>query len=161
MQPQLFLDCDGVLADFNAGATDVLGMSPRAFDERHGKREFWRRIARARDFYATLPLMSDARLLFDAVAHLDPIILTGLPLGNWAAPQKVRWADEHFPGTHIITCMARDKYRHMVGPDVLVDDRSDHRDAWERAGGIFVHHMNARDSLEQLAKIYPTVKARA
>ena len=65
MQPQLFLDCDGVLADFNAGATDVLGMSPRAFDERHGKREFWRRIARARDFYATLPLMSDARLLFD------------------------------------------------------------------------------------------------
>ena len=161
MEPQLFLDCDGVLADFDAGATDVLGMSPRAFEDRHGRREFWRRIARARDFYATLPLMSDARQLFDAVAHLDPIILTGLPLGNWAAPQKVRWADEHFPGTHIITCMARDKYRHMVGPDVLVDDRSDHRDAWERAGGIFVHHKSARDSLDQLAKIYPTVKTPA
>ena len=161
MSRQLFLDCDGVLADFDAGATDVLGMSPRAFEDRYGKREFWRRIARARDFYASLPLMADARQLFDAVAHLDPIILTGLPLGNWAAPQKVRWAEEHFPWTHIITCMARDKYRHMTGRDVLVDDRADHRDKWEDAGGAFVHHKNARDSLEQLARIYPTVNVEA
>jgi hypothetical protein len=158
MTPQLFLDCDGVLADFDAGATDILGLSPRAFEERHGKREFWRRIARAKDFYARLPLMSDARTLFDGVEHLEPIILTGLPLGNWAAPQKVRWADEHFPGTHIITCMARDKYRHMKGADVLVDDRADHRDKWEAAGGTFIHHISARESLERLAAIYPTVK---
>jgi hypothetical protein len=161
MSPQLFLDCDGVLADFDAGATDVFGMSPQVFEERHGKREFWRRIARARDFYARLPLMADAKLLFDAVAHLDPIILTGLPIGNWAAPQKVRWAEEHFPGAHIITCMARDKYRHMKGADVLVDDRANHRDKWEAAGGIFVHHKDARNSLDQLAEIYPTVKLPA
>ena len=161
MERQLFLDCDGVLADFDAGAREVLGMSSRAFEERYGKREFWRRIARTRDYYAVLPLMSDARLLFDAVAHLDPIILTGLPLGNWAAPQKVRWAEEHFPGTHIITCMARDKYRHMTGADVLVDDRADHRDKWENAGGTFIHHKNARDSLRQLAAIYPSVAVPA
>ena len=161
MACQLFLDCDGVLADFDAGATEVLGMSPRAFEERYGRREFWRRIARARDFYAQLPLMAHARVLFDAVAHLDPIILTGLPLGNWAAPQKVRWAEEHFPGTHIITCMARDKYRHMKGADVLVDDRADHRGRWVEAGGIFVHHKSARDSLEQLATIFPAVKLPA
>jgi len=35
---------------------------------------------------------------------LKPTILTGLPLGRWAAPQKVKWAAEHFPGTPIITC---------------------------------------------------------
>ena len=161
MIPQLFLDCDGVLADFDAGATEILGMSSRAFEQRHGKGEFWKRLARTGDFYARLPLMRDARQLFDAVEHLDPIILTGLPLGNWAAPQKVRWAEEHFPGTHIITCMARDKFRHMKGADVLVDDRADHRDKWEAAGGIFVHHKDARSSLAQLAEIYPTVKAVA
>jgi len=159
--PQLFLDCDGVLADFDARAREVLGMSAQAFEQGYGSREFWRRIARAEDFYGRLPLMPDARTLFDAVAHLDPIILTGLPLGNWAAPQKVRWADEHFPGTRIITCMARDKYRHMSGADVLVDDRADHRDKWEDAGGIFVHHKDARNSLRQLAEIYPSVKAEA
>ena len=158
---QLFLDCDGVLADFEAGAKEILGMSPNAFEQRHGTRAFWREIARTKDFYARLPLMADARTLFDAVAHLDPVILTGLPLGNWAAPQKVRWADEHFPGTHIITCMARDKYRHMKGADVLVDDRADHRDKWEAAGGTFVHHRDARSSLAKLAEIYPTIKVPA
>ena len=108
--PKLFLDCDGVLADFDAGARDVLGgMTPAQFEERHGKREFWRRLANTPDFYGTLPLMPDAQKLFDAVAHLRPTILTGLPLGTWAAPQKVAWAERHFPGTPIITCMARDK----------------------------------------------------
>ena len=158
MTRQLFLDCDGVLADFDAGARDTLGMSPTAFEARYGKRAFWREIARTKDFYARLPLMPDARMLFDAVKHLDPVILTGLPLGNWAAPQKVRWAEQHFPGTHIITCMARDKFRHMKGADVLVDDRADHRDKWEAAGGIFVHHKDARRSIRELAEIYPKVK---
>ena len=153
----LFLDLDGVLADFDAGAHMVLGMSPKAFEARHGKREFWRRLARARDFYGSLPLMPDAMELFEAVKHLEPTILTGLPLGNWAAPQKVKWVAEHFPGTKIITTMARDKFRHMTGMDVLVDDRADHRDKWENAGGTFIHHKNARDSLAQLAEIYPSV----
>jgi hypothetical protein len=153
----LFLDLDGVLADFDAGARKILGMSPAAFEARHDKREFWRRLARAKDFYATLPLMPDAMELFDAVKHLEPTILTGLPLGNWAAPQKLKWAAEHFPGTRIITTMARDKYRHMTGMDVLVDDRADHRDKWENAGGTFILHKNARDSLKLLAAIYPSV----
>ena len=161
MSPQLFLDCDGVLADFDAGAKQVLGLLPHAFEQRHGRREFWKRIARADEFYARLPLMPDARLLFDAVAHLNPIILTGLPIGDWAGPQKVRWAEEHFPGTPIITCMARDKFRHMKGPDVLVDDRADHRDKWEDAGGIFVHHHNARSSLEQLAELFEGITVPA
>ena len=155
----LFLDCDGVLADFDAGAMALLGVSPKAFQDAHGKGEFWRRLARAPDFYATLPLLADARQLVDAVAHLNPTILTGLPIGKWAAPQKKRWATEHFPGLPIITTMARDKFRHMTGADVLVDDREDHRAAWENAGGTFVHHRNARQSLAELAIIFPSVRA--
>jgi len=94
-----------------------------------------------------------------AVKHLKPTILTGLPLGNWAARQKVEWAAEHFPGVPIITCMARDKHKHMHPGDVLVDDREKHRAAYEEAGVVFVHHKNAEDSLRQLAKIFPSVKA--
>jgi hypothetical protein len=153
----LFLDLDGVLADFDAGFRTLFGLSSRAFEEKYGKREFWRRIAGADNFYGTLPLMPDAMVLFDAVRHLEPTILTGLPLGNWAAPQKVEWAAKHFPGTKIITTMARDKYKHMTGMDVLVDDRADHRSKWEDAGGTFVHHKTARDSLARLAEIYPSV----
>ena len=160
MTARLFLDCDGVLADFDEGARRLLGMPPAAFEAKHGRREFWRRIATAPNFYGTLPEMPDARALFDAVVHLKPTILTGLPLGNWAAPQKIAWAAEHFPGVAIITCMARDKHKHMAPGDVLVDDRENHRRAYEDAGVIFVHHSSAEDSLRQLAEIFPTV-ARA
>ena len=158
---RLFLDADGVLADFDEGARRLLGMSPRAFEAKHGRGAFWKRLATARNFYGTLPEMPDARLLFDAVVHLQPTILTGLPLGTWAAPQKERWAEEHFPGVPIITTMARQKHLHMEPGDVLVDDRENHRHLWEQAGGIFIHHKNAADSIRQLSEIYPSVKAEA
>jgi len=157
-QPRLFLDCDGVLADFDRSARELLSMSPKQFIARHGRGTFWKRLAGARNFYGALPEMPDARLLFDAVKHLEPTILTGLPLGKWAAPQKMEWAAEHFPGVPIITCMAADKHRHMHPGDVLVDDREKHREAYEAAGVVFVHHRNAEDSLRQLAKLFPSVR---
>jgi hypothetical protein len=160
-EPRLFLDADGVLADFDEGAKRLLGMYPREYERKHGRGAFWKRLANANNFYGTLPEMADARRLFDAVKHLKPTILTGLPLGNWAAPQKVEWAAAHFPGVPIITCMARDKHKHMKPGDVLVDDRENHRAAYEAAGVVFVHHQNAEDSLRQLARIFPGVKVPA
>jgi 5'(3')-deoxyribonucleotidase len=160
-EPRLFLDADGVLADFDLSARRLLGMTPKEFIAKHGRGTFWKRLAKAPNFYGSLPEMPDARVLFDAVKHLKPTILTGLPIGNWAAPQKVKWAAEHFPGVPIITCMARDKHKHMHPGDVLVDDREKHRPAYEEAGVVFVHHRNAEDSLRQLAEIFPSVKAPA
>ena len=155
MARQLYLDCDGVLADFDKGATAVLGLPPRAFEKRHGLGRFWQKLASAPDFYFGLPLLPDATVLFDAVRHLHPVILTGLPRGNWAADQKVRWAAQHFPGTRIITTMARDKRDHAKEGDVLVDDQLRHRHRWEEAGGIFVHHRSAAETIEQLGAWFP------
>ena len=154
MSRQLYLDCDGVLADFDKGATDVLGLAPDAYEKRHGVARFWRKLAAAPDFYFGLPLMPDAMQLFDAVKHLDPIILTGLPRGNWASDQKVGWAAHNFPGTKIITTIARDKRKHAKEGDVLVDDQLRHRHLWE-VGGIFVHHKSARKTLEALTQFFP------
>lgn len=150
---QLYLDCDGVLADFNRAATELLGMPPRAFEKLRGIGAFWSELARHPDFYGTLPVMTDAMRLFEAVRHLDPIILTGLPRGQWAAPQKVRWAAEHFPGTRILTVMAVDKRRHAQKGDVLVDDQLRHAHLWEGAGGIFVHHQDAENTIAKLAAL--------
>jgi 5'(3')-deoxyribonucleotidase len=158
LTPRLFLDADGVLADFDRGARQLLGASPKEYIAKHGRGHFWKRLARAPNFFGTLPEMPDARLLFDAVKHLKPTILTGLPTGNWPAPQKVEWAAEHFPGVPIVTCMARDKHKHMHAGDVLVDDREKHREAYEGAGMVFVHHRSAEESLRKLAKIFPSVK---
>ena len=111
-------------------------------------------LAAAPDFYFGLPLKDDALELFEAVRHLDPVILTGLPRGNWAADQKVRWAAKHFPGTRIITTMARDKRDHAKHGDVLVDDQLRHSALWVEAGGVFVHHTSAAKSLAELRKYF-------
>jgi hypothetical protein len=155
MARQLYLDCDGVLADFDKGATAILGIGPREFEKRHGVSRFWAKLASAPDFYFGLPLLPDAMRLFEAVRHLDPIILTGLPQGNWAAEQKVRWAAKHFPGTRIITTLARDKRDHARPGDILVDDQLRHARLWEEAGGIFLHHRNADETLARLRDYFP------
>jgi hypothetical protein len=151
---QLYLDCDGVLADFDKGATAILGMPPKAFEKRFGLGKFWQKLATAPDFYFSLPLMDGANRLFEAVRHLNPIILTGLPRGNWAADQKVRWAAQHFPGTRIITTMAKDKRNHARSGDVLVDDQMRHAHLWEEMGGVFLHHTSVDETLVELRRYF-------
>lgn len=158
MNRRLFLDLDGVLADFDTAVQSLLGMSADEYQAAHSVRDFWFQIRRADEFYNRLPEMPDARELFDAVAHLEPVVLTGLPIGNWAAPQKRAWVARHFPGTPVITTMAREKHLHLTGPDVLVDDRDRYRSAWEDAGGHFVHHRDARTSLRALSDLFPSVR---
>ena len=157
MTRRLYLDCDGVLADFDKGATAILGLPPTAYEAKHGPGRFWQKLASAPDFYFGLPLLPDAMELFEAVKHLHPVILTGLPRGNWAADQKVRWAARYFPGTRIITTLARDKRNHAKEGDVLVDDQLRHAHLWEEVGGIFVHHKNAKGTLRQLKRWFPVV----
>jgi hypothetical protein len=147
---QIYLDCDGVLADFDKGAVKILGLPPAAFEDRHGSAEFWKRLARHGDFFGTLEPMADAYELYAAVKHRHPIILTGLPEGKWAEPQKRRWARRYFPGVPVITTMAALKREHCHPGDVLVDDRPKHRHLWEAEGGQFIVHTDAKTSIEAL-----------
>ncbi len=148
--PQLYLDLDGVLADFDAGAERILGMHPGDYQDLYGPGRFWKSLSGAPEFYARLPLMADAMDLYTAVSHLRPIILTGLPIGKWAEPQKRAWVQEHFPGVEVITTLARHKSRYCKPGDVLVDDRVKYSDLWEAAGGVFIHHRDANSSIAEL-----------
>ncbi len=150
MRKQIYLDCDGVLADFDKGAAAILGMPPEAFEKQHGSQAFWKALARADGFFEHLDLMPDAMELYDAVKAKSPIILTGMPHGTWAEPQKRAWAARHFPGVPMITTLAALKREHCETGDVLVDDRRWHRSLWEEAGGVFILHTSARNSIAEL-----------
>ena len=150
--PTVFLDCDGVLADFDAGATHAFGMPPEEFEKRFGLKRFWGKLASLDSCFGDLPLLPDAMELYTAVQHLKPIILTGLPRGNWAEPQKRLWAERHFPGVEVITTSAALKREHCRPGDALVDDREKYRHLWEQAGGVFIHHHDAQGSIKELHK---------
>jgi hypothetical protein len=148
---QLYLDMDGVLADFDKKATEIFGVSPRAFEDRFGSKVFWQVLQSYPDFYNSFAMMIDAPFLLDAVMHLKPIVLTGVPLwGDQAASQKRAWLKRYLPGVPVITCRSKDKSKHCQPGDVLVDDRTEYKHLWEEAGGIYVVHTDAYNSIREL-----------
>jgi hypothetical protein len=153
MRHQLFLDLDGVLADFDTGVVRATGKTPGEL----AIREMWQRLARTRGFFEHLDWMPGGRTLWDATAHLAPVILTGVPHGGWAEAQKLAWcARELGPNVPVATCLARDKplkARTFLQPDaipVIVDDREKHKAGWEAHGGVFIVHRRTEDSLAAL-----------
>ena len=150
MRRQIYLDCDGVLADFDKGAAAILRSPAEAYERRHGSAAFWRKLHDADHFFENLDLTPDAMDLYEAVKAKGPVILTGMPVGDWAEPQKRAWGARHFPGVPMITTMAALKREHCQPGDVLIDDRPWHRKAWEEAGGHFIHHVSAQASIAAL-----------
>lgn len=156
--PHIFLDCDGVLADFDRLAKFIFGLCPRQAEDQLGSARFWKRLEDHGSFYRDLPLMPGARELYNAVAHLKPTILTGCPRGGWAEPQKKAWAREHFPDSPIITCRSANKIDHIEQPgDVLIDDWPQYRARWIAGGGHFISHYDTPSTLATLDAIYPGV----
>ena len=150
---RLFLDLDGVLADFDSGVFQATGKLPADL----GDRRMWPVLARTPGFYEHLPWMPDGRDLWESSKTHRPVILTGLPLGKWAEPQKRAWcARELGPDVPVICCLSREKGRHaaeILEPGevmVLVDDRLKVQAAWVDAGGRFILHTCAAASIAAL-----------
>ncbi|MEQ1727422.1 MAG: hypothetical protein ABL982_03500 [Vicinamibacterales bacterium] len=95
---RVFVDLDGVLADFDTRYADVFGER----NDHNGPEppDFWDRLGAHADghFYAELPVMPDARALWDGVIALcSPIVLTGIPRSlPHAEPDKRAWVARHF-----------------------------------------------------------------
>lgn len=169
----LFLDLDGVLADFDAGLAD-LGVRPdpaanrsRAemdAHERARKDAIYRRIA-GTDFFRRLPPAPGAHALWAACRRHQPTILTAVP--RFADPVHTEEAGAHkyamvtrtfeaLPWHRFITCTSREKPLHMRPggrPQVLIDDRAANVRAWRQAGGAAIHHVDAATSIDQLREL--------
>jgi hypothetical protein len=157
---RIFLDLDGVLADFDKGVLSFLGMSPKDFVQVHGERVFWKRLEALPAFYSRLEWMWGAPEMVAEIrslaqAHGDLVfVLTGLPLGDWAAPQKRVWCYRELDGLPVICCMSRDKAKYCNLGDLLIDDREEAGVPWREAGGIFIHHTDPAASLAQVVAHY-------
>lgn len=153
---KIYLDMDGVLADFDAGARTILDTdNTYKWEFVHGANEFWRRLNAYSNFFGALPLMPGARDLVQAIvtAGRAPVILTALPKKDDVdvASQKKQWIARHFGPFEVITCMTDEKPRYCDRGDVLVDDRAVNRHAWEAKGGTFILHTSAEISIMKLS----------
>lgn len=150
----LYLDMDGVVADFDAKVQEILGYAKEPYARYPD--EDWRKILEYPRFYGDLPLCKDALHLVTICLHIahvnnmDIKFLTAIPRDNdfpWAFHDKVYWAKEHFPNIPVwFGPYSHDKKIHAKPKDILIDDRVVNITEWNEVGGIGILHKGDVDA---------------
>lgn len=153
---KLFLDLDGVLADFDGGFYDRFGSMPSD----HSDDIMWKKINGSGTFFADLPVMEGAKYMFATIQELyEVVILTACPKTNYkqAALQKRQWVRKNISTDVMILPMlgGANKGLFMDQPgDILIDDMEKNCIAWDLLGGISIQHASWTKTLNQLNRIY-------
>lgn len=148
---KIYLDMDGVLADFDQGYERHFGVRPCKILDNVD----WEAVRSIPGFYENLPAMADMRLLYDYVEHLRPTVLTGVPKDVPEAPRnKIAWVRKHLgEKVPVICCASREKSMYAGPGTVLVDDWEKYRHLWLAKGGRWVTHRSAVESVRQLREM--------
>ena len=150
---RVYCDLDGVLADFDRGMREV-GVS--LAELKSNPQKSWATLANTKGgFYRNLHWMEDGKKLWEEIRSYRPIILTGLPRGKWAEPQKRLWCEKHLGrDVVVITCMATEKMQLSAEGNVLIDDTVKNCRQWTLRGGNSIIHTSASDSSSKLKELY-------
>ncbi len=145
---RLFVDLDGVLADFDTGHEHHFGIRPcKKKDDVN-----WKAVRETPNFYRDLPPMADFETLWAALAPFKPTILTGVPRDVPEATENKRaWVTKHLGDVPMIGCRSVDKCLHGQPGDILIDDWEKHRALWEGMGGHWITHVRAADTIVAFA----------
>lgn len=170
--PHLYLDMDGVQADFFGAWADKHNVSHwKAIADKEGEIEELANSSSEQvyNFFRNLRLLKGGKEIIDWVkSHNIPYTVLSAPLrGPFAEDSKQGkrdWLDEHHPGssTNAIFTSQKQKYAVTDGvANVLVDDFGPYIQKWVDAGGIPVKHedeaevpTSAQDTINELEKIY-------
>lgn len=148
---QLFVDMDGVLADFDGHHAAVFGMRADKLIDNVD----WSKVKGVTDFYLNIPPMSDLKVLWDFIGPLKPIVLTGVPAEvEIAADNKRAWGRRHL-GAHVEVrcCLSKEKSLHARAGDILIDDWEKYRHLWEAKGGRWITHTSSENTILDLKRL--------
>lgn len=143
----IYLDMDGVVADFNKFASDLLGREI-GWEGKDLSSEEWDILTSVENFYFKLPLIEESTMLVAAAKSFSTRFkvefLTAVPRATTmpsAALDKKMWLDKHFPGFKVnYGPYSRDKQKWAKPGDILVDDKRSNIEEWFNAGGIGILH---------------------
>lgn len=158
MKPRLFIDMDGVLADFDKGYEANFGvtLSTRQGQEERDRQIKWELIRNRTGFFRHLPLMPGALQLWRFAARNKAYVLTGCPdrYGSNIALEKRQWVRVMLGGNApVICCPSSEKALYCHPGDVIVDDWPKYQGRWEAAGGKWITHIDTTQSIEALREL--------
>jgi len=162
----IFLDMDGVVADFDGYAEPIVGFRTPGgvrYDQ-----EGWAKISANPRVYRDLPEMKDADRLVKEVQQLakdngmDVHFLTAIPRQNdvpWVHWDKIKWIEQRWVDIPVFFGpYSNDKHQHCKSSDdVLIDDRPSNIEEWRAAGGKAILHTG--DVIATLIDLRSLVKS--
>lgn len=147
-KPTFNLDMDGVVADWTAGAANIVGYRIDNPNQLYPEAD-WHKIRNHKHMFRELPLMRGAHELVKIARRFrdelgyELVFLTAIPHYNdvrWAFWDKMLWAQSNFPDIPVhFGPYSKDKQTHCIPGDILVDDRTDNCEEWVAKGGVAVN----------------------
>ena len=160
---KIYIDMDGVLADFAGGVRKLCGLEPLSQNDKHRDRtlddEMWERIRKCDNFYNRLDPISGAIRMFGRIYdHYEERceILTGIPKEErgivQAADDKREWVRRLLSEDVCVNIVNwREKIKFCKGEGyVLIDDSKKIICSWNEAGGIGILHISTEETIREL-----------
>ncbi len=159
----IYLDMDGVVADFDKRFNDLSGMMPQDYVNKNGLNDFWDFIDEKHKvaFWRGIELMPDAQKLVKYVEQHPFEMLTAPSIKKQSVIGKGLWVKDKV-GTLYSTkpkvTYRSAKQKHTVKPkltkfDILIDDKGSTIDRWDAAGGTAILYQNANQVINDLKKL--------
>jgi 5'(3')-deoxyribonucleotidase len=160
----VYLDLDGVVANFDQRYLDVTGVE---FASISSPTERWGKLkGKEKGFYeGILPYKGyeafvDKLLAFLHEGHFRIHVLTALPLMlnmPSAGAEKAAWCHKYLPKFPTTLCrFSQDKQYMAKHGDILIDDNPRNVAQWMKQGGIAIRHLNFDDTRIQLEELLST-----
>ena len=159
---KIYVDMDGVVADFDQRFLDLSGMMPREYEAKYGRDAFWEFIDEGENklkFWVGIPQMSDAQSLMDYVSQYDYEMLTSPSIKQQSLMGKGLWIKNQtknglFKSKPKVNYRFAKKKIEFAAPNhILIDDKASTIDSWNSKGGIGILHTSAADTINQLKKL--------
>lgn len=151
----VFLDLDGVFADFDARVKHLTGKHPSQLD----RSRLWKMVNADKRFFAELELIEGCMILWAATKDLEPVFLTGAPSSRRFQEQKREWVTRVFGPEFVVHVVPRKLKQEFSGPHkVLIDDTPENIEQWIARGGHGILHKGDHPStvkvLRELLDLY-------
>ena len=158
-RPEVYVDMDGVLADFFAEYAKLAGIKSGNYrDIPPAKTDPTLNKMIGTDFFARLPKFTSADQLIKMVTKLyGSYHICSSPLrGDHenSEEQKKIWIKKHLSPAPASIIITPNKAKYAVQkdgtPNILIDDRGSNISAWEAKGGIGIKYQADEDGLEKI-----------
>mgnify|MGYP005992749849 CR=1 FL=1 len=159
----IYLDMDGVIADFDQRFKDISGMTPSEYKDKYGMKKFWDLIDKENKvkFWVGIPLMPEAEKLINYVSQYDYEILTAPSVRKQSKIGKLIWLrkihSDLFPNKPKINFKpAKEKHQiklNLTKSDILIDDKATTIDNWNNSGGTGILYTSTKNTIKQLKQI--------